>query len=187
MSVEKNVRYDRDAWLCAECDRWIHGGGPRGLTSPYQYDGTAKRPSGTLSKFNGLVSKLKGGLPIARTSAWKGTETSRALRAAAASSLRSRMERCRRSRGSMSQSRAATARSKWIFQPSTLRAALGDFSAVIAARNDVLRVNQIAVKQGGRALLSGSVAIPLDLRTPAKPATLIPSNGPLVADLSSAI
>jgi hypothetical protein len=61
----------------------------------------------------------------------------------------------------------------------------GDVSAVIAARNDVLRVSEIAVKQGGKTLLSGSVAIPLDLRTPAKPETLIPANGPLVANLVS--
>ena len=61
----------------------------------------------------------------------------------------------------------------------------GGFSAVIAARNDILRVNDLVVKQAGKPLLSGSLAIPLDLRTPAKPETLVPPNGPLVADLVS--
>jgi hypothetical protein len=62
---------------------------------------------------------------------------------------------------------------------------MGGISAVIAARQNVLRVDQIAVKQAGRPLITGSLAIPLDLRTPAKPDTLIPANGPLTADLLS--
>ena len=61
----------------------------------------------------------------------------------------------------------------------------GEVSAVIAARNDVLRVNEIAFRQDGRPMLTGSLSIPLDLRTPARPETLIPANGPLFADLVS--
>ena len=46
-------------------------------------------------------------------------------------------------------------------------------------------MTNILVKQAGKALLTGSFALPLDLRTPAQPETLVPSNGPIYADLSS--
>jgi hypothetical protein len=71
------------------------------------------------------------------------------------------------------------------FPTFNITSSLGNFSSVIAAQNNLLRVDQIAVRQANRPLLSGSLAIPLDLRTPAKPETLIPSNGPIAADLVS--
>ena len=71
------------------------------------------------------------------------------------------------------------------FPTFSITSSLGNFSAVIAAQNGLLRVDQISVQQANRPLLSGSLAIPLDLRTPAKPETLIPQDGPIAADLVS--
>jgi hypothetical protein len=156
-----------------------------GLRPPYSYDATAQAHIRDLSKFNAFVANLKGGLAGALDLSWQGAGDVATLKSTGGLQFSLKNAKAADVQA-INVAIAGTYSPEQVDFP-TFRVATskGNFSAIIAARNDVLRVNQIAVIQGGRPLLNGSVAIPLDLRTPAKPETLIPSNGPLVADLAS--
>jgi len=155
-----------------------------GLTQPFAYDGTVQANVRDLSKFNGLVASLKGGLAGGLNLKWRGAGDLSSLRSAG--SLTGSLENGRIQ--GVQRINAAVAGSyspeQVDFQTFGVTSSLGDVSAVIQARKDVLTVSQIAVKQGGRALLSGSFSLPLDLRTPRTP---IPSNGPVFADLKTSV
>ena len=156
-----------------------------GLQSPYAYDGTVQAQIRDLSKFNGLVASLKGGLAGDLTLAWNGKGDLSTLRSTGdvQFSLKN---------GKVQDVQAINVGIDGNYSPEGLdfptfsvTSSKGDVSAVIAARNDQLRVDQLAIKLAGRPLLSGSLSIPLDLRTPAQPDTLIPADGPISADLVS--
>ncbi len=156
---------------------------------PYAYDGAVRAQIRDLSKFNALVSSLHAGIDAAMAGAlsldWHGKGD--------LASLRSTGElRLSIGKGKFLDARAINAAIDGSYSPEQLTfptfsvtSSLGDFSAVIAARNNLLRVDRIAIRQGGQPLLSGSLAIPFDLRTPARPETLIPSGGPISANLVS--
>jgi hypothetical protein len=155
------------------------------LRPPYACECYARAHIRDLSKFNGIFPNVKGGLGGALDFDWsgKGDLTTLKSRGNIQFSLKN---------GKVADVQAINAAIAGSYSPEqvdfpTFRVASsrGDISAVITARNDVLRVNEIALKQGGRPLLSGSFSIPLDLRTPARPDTLIPENGPLTAGLVS--
>ena len=155
------------------------------LRAPYAYDGAVQAQIRDLSKFNALLSGLKGGLAGALNLDWRGKGDAATLRSTG--NLQFSLKN-----GKVQDVQAINATVAGSYSPEQvdfptfhITSSRGEVSAVIAARNDVLRVNEIAFKQGGRPLLTGSLSIPLDLRTPARAETLIPSNGPLFADLVS--
>ncbi len=159
------------------------------LAQPYAYDGAVRAQIRDLSKFNGLVSTLnasrKGGLAGALALDWSGKGDLSTLRGTGELDFTLK-------NGTVPGVQALNAAIDGSYSPEQLQfptfnitSSLGNFSAVISAQNDLLRVDQISVQQGNRPLLSGSLAIPLDLRTPKQPETLIPSNGPIAADLVS--
>ena len=156
-----------------------------GLRAPYAYDGGVQAQIRDLSKFNAFVSNLKGGLAGALNLDWKGKGDLSTLRSTG--DLQFSLKN-----GKVADVQTINAAIVGSYSPEQLdfptfaiTSNKGDISAVIAAQSNVLRVNNIAVKQGGRVLLTGSVAIPLDLRRPGQPETLIPTTGPLFADLVS--
>jgi hypothetical protein len=156
-----------------------------GLQSPYAYNATAHAQIRDLSKFNALLSGLKGGLGGALDLNWAGKGDLSTLRSAGTLQLSLKKGRVQDVQAIDVGIAGRYSPEQVDFPTFGITSSKGDFSAVITARNDVLNVSQIAVKIAGRPLLSGSVSIPLDLRTPAKPETLVPSNGPLRADLVS--
>jgi len=155
------------------------------LRAPFAYDGAVQAHIRDLSKFNGLVSNLKPGLGGALNLDWRGKGELSTLRGTGDVQFSLKNGRVRDVQAINASIAGSYSPEQLDFPTFGIMSSKGDLSAVIAARSDVLRVNNIALKQGGRPLLSGSLAIPLDLRTPARPDTLIPSNGPLFADLVS--
>ena len=162
--------------------------GHAALRAPYAYDGAVRAQIHDLSKFNAFVSRLNGlngGLGGTLDLDWRGKGDLSTLRSTG--DLQFSLKN-----GRVADVRAINAAIVGDYSPEQLNfptfavtSSKGDVSAVVVARSDVLHVNNIAVKQSGRALLSGSLSLPLDLRTPAQPGTLVPSNGPLSADLVS--
>jgi len=155
------------------------------LQKPYSYDGILKAQIRDLSKFNALVPSLKGGVAGALGLDWQGEGDLDTL--ASTGSLNFSLRN-----GRVADVHAINAAIAGSYNPEeidfpsfSVTSSLGAVSAVIAANNNVLRVNNISVKQAGRTLLTGGAALPLDLHTPAQPETLIPSNGPIFADLVS--
>ncbi|MGA3170834.1 MAG: translocation/assembly module TamB domain-containing protein [Chthoniobacteraceae bacterium] len=161
------------------------GTGHLALRKPYAYDGALQANIRDLSKFNGLLPNLNGGLAGALSLDWRGKGDLATL--ASTGDLQFSLKN-----GNAAGVQNINAAIAGSYSPQQLNfptfgitSSRGDLSAVIAARSDVLRVNDILFKQGGRPMLTGSVAIPLDLRTPAQPETLVPVNGPIFADLVS--
>jgi hypothetical protein len=172
------------------------------LEKPYTYDGAVQAQVRDLSKFNGLLSSVsatpENGLPLKSQSpdgpiagalnlTWRGKGDLSTLRSTG--DLEFTL-----ANGQFQNVRAINVGISGNYSPDQLdfptfgvTSSLGNFSAVIAAQHNLLRVDQIAVQQGNRPLLSGSLAIPLDLQTPSRPETLIPSNGPIAADLVSSV
>ncbi len=155
------------------------------LRKPYTYDGTAQGQIHDLSVFNAFIPKRAGGIGGAVTLNWSGSGDLETL--AGTGNLQFSMKNGKAAgvQGINAAIAGSYSPEQLDFPAFSVTSSRGDVSAVIAARNDVLRVNDIVFKQGGRAMLTGSVAIPLDLRTPAQPDTLVPSNGPIFADLAS--
>ncbi len=61
----------------------------------------------------------------------------------------------------------------------------GDFKAGIDLKNSELRIHDILLQQGKTGLLSGSISVPLDLRTPKNVDSIIPQNGAVAVNLVS--
>ncbi len=155
------------------------------MRSPYPYDGTVTAQIRDLSKFNAFVQGLKGGVAGALDLNWSGKGDLATLESTGGLQVSLKNARVQDVRAINADIAGSYSPEQVDFPTFRVTSSMGDVSAVIAARNDVLRVSEIAVRQGGRALLSGSLSIPLDLRTPARPETLVPTNGPLFADLVS--
>ena len=159
------------------------------LQSPYHYDGAVQAQIRDLSKFNKLMAGVKGGLggglAGALNLAWRGKGDAASLQSTGELQLALEHGRIRDIKGIHAALDGSYSPEQLNFPTINITSSMGNFSAVIGARDNLLRIDQIAFQQGGHPLLSGSLAIPLDLRTPAKLETLIPSNGPIWANLVS--
>ena len=155
------------------------------LQSPYHYDGAVQAQIRDLSKFNKLMAGVKGGLAGALNLAWRGKGDAASLQSTGELQLALEHGRIRDIKGIHAALDGSYSPEQLNFPAINITSSMGNFSAVIGARDNLLRIDQIAFQQGGHPLLSGSLAIPLDLRTPAKLETLIPSNGPIWANLVS--
>jgi hypothetical protein len=156
-----------------------------GLQSPYSYDGTLQAQARDLSKFNALLSSIKPGLAGALNLNWSGKGDLSTLRSTGALQLSVTNAKVQTVQAINVAVSGTYSPDQLTFPTFNVTSSLGGVSAIIAARQDVLTVNQIALSQGGKPVLTGNVTIPLDLHTPAQPDTLIPPNGPIFADLVS--
>lgn len=185
VSVQKNVATIETLAFSLNPTDGFSVTGDIGLQQPYPYNGTVQAQIRDLSKFNALLSGLKGGIAGGLSLDWRGKVDLATLNS-------SGQVQFSLQNGKVQDVQAINAAIAGSYSPVQvdlptfwLTSSKGGVSAIIAARNDLLRVNNILVRQAGRTLVSGSLAIPLDLRTPAKPETLIPWDGPLSADLVS--
>ena len=183
ISIAKNVATIDSLTFALNPTDGFSATGHVALNPPFAYDGTLQSHIRDLSKFNAFVPKLKGGLAGALNLDWTGSGDLKTL--ASTGQLQFSL-----SNGKVQDIRAINASISGNYSPAGVdfptfwvTCDKGGVSAMIAAQQDVLRINQLAVKQAGKPLVTGSVAIPLDLRTPAQVDTLIPYNGPLSADL----
>jgi hypothetical protein len=156
-----------------------------GLQAPYAYDGTVQARIRDLSKFNALVASLKGGLAGALNLNWQGSGDISTLRSAGNLQFSLTNGRVESVEGINAAIDGNYSPERINFPNINVTSSLGSVSAVIATGSDGLHVDQIAVKQGARPILSGSFSLPIDLRTPARIDTLIPSSGPISANLVS--
>jgi hypothetical protein len=159
--------------------------GHAALQSPYAYDGSLQAHIRDLSKFKALAPGLKGALGGALQLAWNGQGDLSTLRSTGKLNFNL-------TNGLVQDVQAINVAISGTYSPDqvdfptfTINSSKGGLSAVIAARNDQLRVDQIALSLASRPLLTGSLSIPLDLRNPADTSTLIPMTGPIAADLVS--
>jgi hypothetical protein len=185
VSIAKSVATINTLTFALNPTDGLSAAGHVGLQEPYAYAGTVQAQIRDLAKFNALVSNLKGGMGGALNLAWSGKGDLSTLRSTGDLQLALK-------NGKLQDVQAINVMVSGSYSPEQLSfptfnvtSSKGDVSAVIAARENVLRVDQIVVKQAGKPVLTGSLAVPLDLRTPARADTLIPSNGPLAADLIS--
>lgn len=185
VSIEKSIATINTLTFALNPTDGFSATGHIALTTPFRYDGVVQSHIRDLSKFNAFVSKLKGGIAGALELAWQGKGDLATLNSTG--DLQFSL-----ANGKVQEVKAINANIAGSYSPEQVdfptfwvTSSKGDLSAVITARNDVLRVNQIAVKLAGRPILTGSLSIPLDLKTPARPETLIPSNGPVAADLAT--
>jgi hypothetical protein len=159
--------------------------GQVGLEKPFAYNGALRAEIHDLSKFDALAPGLEGGIAGGLTLNWRGKGDLSSLRSTGDLSLALANGRVQDAQAINVAIAGSYTPEQLNFPTFTIASGKGDLSAVIGARNDLLSVSQILVKQAGKPLLTGSFALPLDLRSPAKPETLIPSNGAIFADLAS--
>jgi hypothetical protein len=159
--------------------------GHAALQAPYAYDGSLQARIRDLSKFKALASGLKGALGGALQLAWSGQGDLSTLRSTG--SLNFAL-----TNGLVQDVKSINLAIDGTYSPEqlsfptfTLTSSKGGLSAVIAATNNQLRVDQITATLAGRPLITGSLSIPLDLRNPADSSTLIPMDGPIAANLVS--
>ncbi len=159
--------------------------GAVGLRSPYAYNGTVHAQIRDLAKFNALVPALKNTLAGGLNLHWRGNGDLSSLRSNGDVDLSLKNGRVQDLQSINVALTGTYSPEQLDFPAFSIATSKGSIAAVIQARNDLLRVNNLAISQSGRPVISGSLAIPLDLRSPAQPDTLIPENGPLSADLAS--
>jgi len=157
--------------------------GHAALQSPYAYDGSLQAYIRDLSKFKALAPGLKGALGGALQLAWNGQGDLATLRSSGTLNLSL-------ANGLVQDVKAINVAISGTYSPDqltfptfTVASSKCGLSAVIAARINQLRVDQLAVSLAGHPLLTGSLSIPLDLRNPADTSTLIPMDGPIAANL----
>jgi hypothetical protein len=154
------------------------------LRGDHAYDATASAHIRDLAKFNALLP-IQAGLAGALDLDWRGSGDLASLRSTGALQFSLANGRFQDIRSINAAITGTYSPDRLDFPTFRIASSKGDLSAVIAARNDLLSVSNIAISQAKRPLLTGSFAIPLDLRTPAQPDTIIPEDGPISADLSS--
>ena len=160
--------------------------GSAGIEKPYAYSANVRAQIRDLAKFNSLVPALKNTLAGALNLDWQGNGDISTLRSNGNLDVSLKNGRVQDIAAINVAVSGSYSPEQLDFPTFSINTSRGAIAAVIEARNDLLRVNNLAISQGGHPVITGSVAIPLDIRTPAQTETLIPEDGPLVADLASA-
>lgn len=161
------------------------GNGHVGLKKPFDYDAALEAHIRDLSKFNALAPDVKGGFAGALALNWTGNGNIDQLQNTGNLQLKL-------SNGKAAEVSAINAEIAGNYSPETIdvptfriNTSKGDIALAIALQNTLLQIRDIAVKLGGKPILTGSVSLPLDLRTPKQPETIIPINGPVSVALKT--
>ncbi len=162
------------------------GTGRVDLRTPFVYDGKLQANLHDLSKFNALVKNMQGGLAGSLWLDWQGH--GRVGDVQHSGNVQFMM-----SNGKAAGVQAINAKIAGSYSPELIdlptfwiTTSKGNLAATIGLKNNVLTIGQIAVTQAKKPLLTGSITLPLDLRNPKNIESIIPMNGPVSANISSA-
>ena len=183
ISIARNVATINSLTFALNPTDGFSATGHAALQSPYAYDGAMQAHVRDLSKFKALAPSLKGALGGALQLTWNGQGDLQTLRSTGSLDFSL-------TNGLVQDVKAINVAISGTYSPDqltfpifTLKSSKGGLSAVIAARNDQLSIDQLAIALTGPPLITGSLSIPLDLRTPSDASTLIPETGPISANL----
>ena len=159
----------------------VTASGHLGLQKPFVYDAKLQARARDLAKFNSFVPGMEGGLAGSFALDWNGTGNIDQLQ-------NSGEARLRLDGGKAAGVSAINAEIAGAYSPDFINVPIfridtnkGDLIMKIGMGNSTVKVSDIAVKLGGKPVLTGFVTLPLDLRTPKNPETIIPTNGPVAA------
>lgn len=156
-----------------------------GLQKPFVYDATVQARVRDLAKFNSFVPDMQGGLGGSLALDWSGSGNIDQLQNSGEARLR--LDGGKAAGVSAINAEIAGAYSPEFINVPTFRidTSKGDIALKIGMGNNAVKVSDIAVKLGGKPVLTGFITLPLDLRTPKEPGTIIPTNGPVEASLKT--
>ena len=157
-----------------------------GLQKPFVYDAKLQAQIRDLSKFSALAPDVKGGFAGALALDWSGSGNIEQLQ-------NSGDVRLKLDNGKVGDEvRAIFAEIAGSYSPEFIdvptfwiTSSRGDIAMKIGAGNEEIKISDIAVKLGNKPVLGGSISLPLDLRTPKNPETLIPTSGPVAVNLKT--
>ena len=165
----------------------IVASGTAGLQQPYPYGGTLQFNVRNLSAFNAILraSGMKQPIAGALNIAWKGSGQ-------AGLAHHSGEGQVKLQGGQFGAFKPINVDIAGNYTPEVIdfptlhiSTKQGDLQAQINLKDNELRIHDILLQQGKIGLLSGSLALPLDLRTPKNVDSIIPQNGPVEVNLVS--
>jgi len=155
------------------------------LRKPFTYDGSLQANVRDLSKFNALVQNIKNGIGGSLSLNWQGNGNVAEMQHSGNIAL------------ALSNAKAAevqtiNAQIAGTYSPELIDLPTfwittnkGDLLATIGLKDRVLTIGNILVKQANKPLLSGSMSLPLDLRTLKNPESIVPLDEPVSAQVTS--
>ncbi len=162
------------------------GSGHVELRAPFRYDGALQVQLHDLSKFDSLVPNLKGGLAGSVSLNWSGSGEVRTIRHSGSIDLKVANAEAGDALKAINAEVAGAYSPEFIDVPTlTVTTDKGDFAAAISLRDQLFAVRDIVVKKGKQQLLSGSLSLPLDLRTPGNRQSIVPLTGPVAVNLET--
>jgi len=165
----------------------ISASGEAGLQQPFQYEGALQFDVRNLAAFNSILQASGVKQPIAGALhiAWQGSGQA----GLAHHSGQGRLTLQGGQFGAVKPIDAAIAGNYTpeVIDFPTVRISTnqGSLQAQVNLKNSELRIHDILLQQGKTGLLSGSMTLPLDLRTPKEIDSLVPENGPVAVNLVS--
>ncbi|MEA3187419.1 MAG: translocation and assembly module TamB [Chthoniobacter sp.] len=161
------------------------GSGHAELRPPYIYDGRLQASVRDLSRFNSLMQNAAGGIGGSISLDWTGS--GRASELQHSGDVRLRVSNAKAPGVTAINVGVEGSYSPELIDLPTfwITSSKGGLSAMIGLKENVLTIGNIVAKQGNKPVLGGSISLPLDLRTPKDPETIIPLNGPVAINLTS--
>ncbi|HWB58332.1 MAG TPA: translocation/assembly module TamB domain-containing protein [Chthoniobacteraceae bacterium] len=187
ITIERNVAKVPDFALVVDSKNRLAGSGSAGLGAPYAYDGTLQANISDLTMFRAFFDTLGLHQPVAGalTADWSGNGDIQGMHHSGQGSLKL-------TGGRYGNYLPITAEIAGKYSPEaidvpTLHVHVDktDFVATVGLHDKEFQVRDILLQQGKIRLLMGEIMFPVDLRTPTDPATLVPHDGRVFANLSS--
>lgn len=185
IAIDDNIATIETLSLKLNAADGLTGSGQVGLRKPFTYDARLQGRVRDLSTFNAFVPDMKGRLAGRLALDWTGQGNIQEIQHTG--DVKLTVEN-----GKVADVQAINAEIAGQYSPEFINmptfrvnTSKGDLSLVIAMGNSTLAIRDILVKLGGKTVVTGSLALPVDLRTPAKPETIIQTSGPVVADIQT--
>lgn len=185
VSIAQNVATIESLAFALNATDAVTASGHAGLQKPFLYDGRLQARVRDLARFDSFVPDMKGGLGGSFALDWNGSGNLDQMQNSGEARLR--LEGGKAAGVTAINAEIAGAYSPEFVNVPTFRinTSKGDIALKIGMGNSAAKISDITVQLGGKPVLTGFITVPLDLRTPKNPETLIPSNGPVAASLKT--
>lgn len=187
IDIAKSMAEIHDLALVLDSKNGITGSGRIDLRTPFDYSGKLQANVSDLSVFNSLLAASGTAQPIggSLTLDWEGSGQVARIQHSGTAQVKL-------TGGKYGAFQPISAEIAGQYSPETISiptlhvlADKTDFKAQIDLRDTEIKIHDILLQQQNVKLLQGELMLPLDLRTPTKPDTLIPTSGRIFANLSS--
>jgi hypothetical protein len=187
VEIKKSVAEIRDLKLVVDAKSWVAGSGKIGLHKPFDYAGRLSLDIPDLAIFTPLLERAGVSNPVAGalTLDWDGGGSVAEIRHSGSVQLKLMG-------GKFGPLQPIDAEIAGKYSPELaeiptfhIRADKTDLKAQIDLHDTKLRISEILLQQRNIGLLRGGITLPLDLRTPTNPDSLLPHDGKIFANLSS--